>query len=103
MNTTAKPHAIHLHIDSVVLRGFGHLDVAALTAALHEALSRELRSTPALRDTAAPHVRAAVALPTHCDAAQLGGVLARTLAAIAGAEAEPRPTRKGVSHGERHG
>src|SRR3990172_5369558 len=103
MNTAIKPRAIHLHIDNLVLHGFARIDETALTAALHEALSRELRAAPALRDADLPRIRAAVTLPARYGAEQLGGALAQTLAGIAGAGEAPIPARQDIAHGERHG
>lgn len=106
MSTTPKPRAIHMHIDELVLRGFNHIDAAALSAALEEALSRELRSAPALRDADLPRIRAAITLPAHYGAAQLGGVLAQTLAGIAGAGVAPataKQARQDTPYGNHHG
>lgn len=86
MITTPKPGAIHLHIDNLVLRGFTHVDEAALTSALQEALSHELSSAPALHDGNLSSVRTSVTLPAHYNAHTLGSVLAQSLAGIACAD-----------------
>ena len=96
MNTMPKPGAIHLHIDRLVLRGFTQLNEAALTAALHEALSHELRSAPALRDASLPTVRASVTLPAHYTAQTLGSALAQSLTGIACSD-------RAETHESRHG
>jgi len=83
MNTTPKPSAINLHIDKVVLHGFTRVDEAALSAALQEALSLELRAALALRDANFSFIRASVTLPTHYNAQTLGSALAQSLAGIA--------------------
>ena len=83
MNTRPKPRAIHLHIDKLVLRGFTPINEAALTAALQEALSHELRSAPALHDASLSTIRASVTLPAHYNAHTLGRVLAQSLTGIA--------------------
>lgn len=83
MNTTPKPGAIHLHIDNLVLRGFTQINEAALSAALHEALSHELRAAPALHDASLSNVRADISLPAQYDAHTLGSTLAQSLTGIA--------------------
>ena len=83
MNTPPKPGAIHLHIDKLVLSGFSHINEAALTAALHETLVRELLSAQSLYDTNLSNIRTNVSLPAHYSASTLGSTLARSLADIA--------------------
>lgn len=96
MSTTPKPRAIHLHIDNLVLRGFTQINEAALTAALQEALSHELRSAPALRDASLPSIRASITLPAHYNAHTLGSALAQSLTGIA-------CSGIAATHGSRHG
>ncbi len=83
MNTAANPGAIHLHIDSLVLRGFAHINEAALSTALQQALSRELCSVSGLQDVDLRHVRTSVTLPERYNATTVGGVLAKSLSGIA--------------------
>lgn len=96
MNTMPKPGAIHLHIDNLVLHGFTHLNEAALTAALHEALSHELCSAPALRVASLPTVRASISLPAQYNAHTLGNALAQSLTGIA---CSGRAETQGARHG----
>lgn len=96
MNTMPKPSAIHLHIDNLVLRGFTQINEAALTAALHEALSHELLSAPALRDASLSTIRASITLPAHYNAYTLGSALAQALTGIA-------CSGMTSTHGSRHG
>jgi len=103
MNAAIKPRAIHLHIDSLSLRGFDHLDPAALTAALHEALQRELLVMPVPGGDVQPRLHTALTLPAPCSAEQLGSGLARSLAAIVGGHHAPTPRHADAAHGERHG
>jgi len=83
MKTTPKPRAIHLHIDELVLRGFTQINEAALTAALQQALSHELRAVPALCDASLPSIRASISLPAQYNAHTLGSALAQSLTGIA--------------------
>ena len=96
MNTMPKPGAIHLHIDNLVLRGFSQINEAALSAALQEALSHELRSAPALRDASLSTIRASVTLPAHYNAHTLSSALAQSLTEIACSDGAP-------THESRHG
>ncbi|WP_018078751.1 hypothetical protein [Thiobacillus denitrificans] len=96
MNTMPKPGAIHLHIDNLVLRGFTQVNEAALSAALHEALSRELCAAPALRDASLHTARASITLPAHYNAHTLGSALAQSLSGIA-------CSGTAETHGPRHG
>ena len=96
MNTTPKPSAIHLHIDNLVLRGFTGINEAALTAALHEALSHELCAAPALRDASLPNIHASISLPAQYNAHTLGNALAQSLTGIA-------CSGTAETHGPRHG
>lgn len=96
MNTTPKPGAIHLHIDQLVLRGFTQINEAALSAALQEALSHELRSAPTLRDANLSNARASISLPAHYDAQGLGTALAQSLTGIA---CSGTATTQGPRHG----
>ncbi|MDO8597876.1 MAG: hypothetical protein Q7R45_14795, partial [Sulfuricaulis sp.] len=90
------PRAIHFHIDKLVLRGFTSINEAALTAALQEALSHELRSAPALRNASLSTIRASVTLPSHYNAHTLGRVLAQSLTGIAcSGIAAPHESRHG--------
>lgn len=79
---SVKAAAIHLHIESLVVRGFAHIDEFGLSAALHEALQRELHAAPSLHDTVLPRAHAAITLPARCGAEQLGGALAHALAGV---------------------
>lgn len=83
MNTMPKPGAIHLHIDKLVLHGFTQINEAALSAALHDALSHELLSAPTLSDANLHTARASVTLPAHYNAHTLGNALAQSLSEIA--------------------
>lgn len=96
MNTMPKPGAIHLHIDNLVLRGFSQINEAALSAALQEALSHELRSAPALRDASLSTVRASISLPAQYNAHTLGSALAQSLTGIACSD-------RTETHESRHG
>ena len=96
MNTTPKPRAIHLHIDELMLRGFTQINEAALTSALQEALSHELRSAPDLRDASLSSIRASVTLPSNYNAHTLGSALAQSLTGIA-------CSGTAETHGPRHG
>ena len=93
---TPKPGAIHLHIDQLVLHGFTQINEAALTAALHEALSHELRSASALRDANLSNIHASITLPAHYNAHTLGSALAQSLTGIA-------CSGMAASHESRHG
>ena len=66
MNGKTPSQTIHLHIEHLVLDGMAHIDPATLTAALQEALSRELSTTQLLRAAALPVARATVTLPAAC-------------------------------------
>lgn len=83
MNAMPKPREINLHIDKLVLRGFTQINEAALTAALHEALSQGLLSAPALRDANLSNIRTSVTLPAHYNSHILGSALAQSLTGIA--------------------
>lgn len=96
MNTMQKPGAIHLHIDKLVLHGFTQINEAALSAAVHEALSQELLSAPTLSDANLPTVRASVTLPAHYNARALGSALAQSLSGIA---CSGRTETQGPRHG----
>lgn len=83
MNTQTKAGDIHLHIDTLVLRGFTGLDTEALTAALHDALSAELRTLAAVpRDIDLSRAQASVDLPQGAGGAHLSGALAQALSGI---------------------
>ena len=79
MSNNPKPGAIHLHIDHLVLSGFTQINEAALTAALHETLSRELLSVQALGDASLSNIRTSVSLPAHYSASTLGSALANSI------------------------
>jgi hypothetical protein len=95
--------AIHVHIESLVVRGLGRISESALSAALHQALRRELRSMPALSHAVLPRADTAVTLAAGCSAEQLGGALARALGGIirGGGTAGPAPDR--FNRDNRHG
>lgn len=95
MNTAPKPAAINLHIDKLVLHGFDRINEAALTTALHEALSRELLAAPALHDTTVHRAQTTITLPARHDAHSLGNSLAQSLAQTCTGTAEPRGARHG--------
>lgn len=95
MNTAAKPAAINLHIDKLVLHGFAQINEAALTSALHDALTRELLAAPALHDTTLHRAQTTITLPAHHDAHSLGNTLAQSLAQTCTGAAEPRGARHG--------
>lgn len=80
MNTRAPRPEIHLRIDSLALHGFARVDPAALTAALHEQLSRELLAMPAPAADARSCVRDAIDLPLHYGTRELASGLAQSLA-----------------------
>ncbi len=96
MSTMPKPGAIHLHIDRLVLHGFTQINEAALSAALHEALSRELHAVPTLRDANLSNARASISLPAQYNAHTLGNALAQSLSGIA---CSGRAETQGPRHG----
>jgi hypothetical protein len=76
----ALPLDIHLRIDTLALHGFARVDPAALTAALHEKLSRELLAMAAPSDGARACVHDAIDLPARYGTAELASGLAQSLA-----------------------
>ncbi len=82
MNGKTPSPAIHLHIEHLVLDGMAHIDPATLTAALQEALSRELSTTQLLRTAVLPVARATVTLPAACGTPHLAGTVAQAIAGV---------------------
>jgi hypothetical protein len=103
MNSKSLGPVIHLHIESLVVRGLAPMDESALSAALQEALRCELRSIPSLHNAALPRAQAALTLPVRCGAQQLGGVLAQALAGVIGSGETASPAPDDISQGDRHG
>lgn len=102
MHSKAPIPAIHLHIDRLVVRGLPDINAAALSAALTEALRRELSSTQSLHSLALPFAHTTVTLPARCNGEQLGGALAQTLAAVVGAHKPTDSARHDTPRGGRH-
>ncbi len=83
MNTAAKPGDIHLHIDTLVLRGFDGINKDALMAALHAALRTELSTLAALpRNGDISRAHTTVNLADGAGNAQLSAALAQTLSGM---------------------
>lgn len=99
----SKAPVIQLHIEKLVLRGFDHINEAALGAALQDALARELSSAPILRDADLFRASAAVTLPAGYASEQLGGALAQAIAGIVGARDTPAQPQHDRSRGDGHG
>jgi len=103
MQIKAPKPAIYLHIERLVVRGLPDINAAVLSAALTEALRRELSSTQSLHSFALPLAHTTVTLPVRCDGEQLGGALAQTLAGVVGAHKPTDSTRRDTPQGGRHG
>jgi hypothetical protein len=102
MSMAPRPRAIHVHIESLVLRGFTHIDQAAMTTALQNALTHELNSTGTFGSSDLQRVHTAVTLPARCGMEHLGGALGQTLAAVIGEAGAPE-VRRESSAGDAHG
>lgn len=102
MSMAPKPRAIHMHIESLVLRGFTHIDQAAMTTALHDALTYELNATQTFGSCDLQRVQTVVSLPERCGMEHLGGALGQTLAAVIGEAGAPE-VRRDSSAGDAHG
>jgi len=98
----SHPAAIHLHIDTLVLRDFERIDAAAVSAALHEALRRELSALVTARGTAHARMHANIHLPAEFDASGLGRALARTLVMMTQPDAAPAATQHAPLQGGPH-
>ncbi len=103
MSDKAPIPAIYLRIERLVVHGLPDINAAALSAALKEALRRELSSTQSPHSLALPLARTTVTLPARCDAEQLGGALAQTLAGVVGAHKPTDSARRDTPQGGRHG
>ena len=73
---------IFLNIDTIVLRGFNHVDRHALAEALQQALVEQLSSNQELSATDLKRVRTNITLPTSFGAEQLGQTLGKSLSGI---------------------
>jgi len=96
----SHPAAIHLHIDTLMLRGFERIDAAAVSAALHDALQRELSSLVTARGAAHARMHANIHLPAGFDASGLGRALAHTLATMTQRDATPAAAQPGLARGD---
>lgn len=103
MSIEPKARAMHMHIDRLVLHGFTQIDAAALTAALQDALTRELNPAPKLNNAALPRVQTTVTLSAPCGMEQLGGALAQAIAGIVGVHQPAASPRRDTPQGGHHG
>src|SRR3569832_518746 len=94
----SHPAAIHLHIDTLVLRDFERIDAAAV----HEARRRELSALVTARGTAHARMHANIHLPAEFDASGLGRALARTLVMMTQPDAAPAATQHAPLQGGPH-
>ncbi len=73
---------IYLNIDTIVLRGFNHVDRHALAEALQQALVEQLSLNQELSATDLTRVRTNITLPTSFGTKQLGQTLGKSLSGI---------------------
>ncbi len=73
---------IFLNIDTIVLRGFNHVDRHALAEALQQALAEQLSSNHELSATDLTRVRTNITLPASFGTEQLGQTLGQGLSGI---------------------